>query len=76
MEVLYFSGQDSAGVAFSLKSHLPFRQCSLGDPLLGAYLGKFIQTKDLPAVILPMEALAYESLEIPGHFISRWYHHK
>lgn len=66
---------DCTGVAFSPNVPPPSDSTSLGIPS-GIYLGKFIQTEDLPTVILPMEAPAYESLETPGHFISRWYHRK
>lgn len=39
-------------------------------PPLGTYLGKFIQTEDLPAVVFPMEAFASQSFQISHHFIT------
>lgn len=53
---------------------LPSQTVLCGTP--GTHLGKFIQTEDLPAVVLPAEALARESAETPCHLISRGRHHK
>lgn len=45
-------------------------------PPFGMYLGKFIQTEDLPAVVLPMEAFVCQGLQISRHFITGGQHHK
>lgn len=51
-------------------------QLPLGASPLGTYLGKFIQTQDLSAVVLPMKASARQSFQISHHFITGGQHHK
>lgn len=65
-------------IYLQLPTSLPLRQRELpveASPF-GTYLGKFIQTEDLPAVVLPMEAFSCQSFQISHHFITVGQHHK
>lgn len=61
-----------------LTSHFPppQKEPPVETPPFGTYLGKFIQTQDLPAIILPMEAFACQSFQMSHHFITGGQHHK
>ena len=40
------------------------------------HLSELVETEDLPAVVLPMEAPACQSFQVHHHFIRKGWHHK